>query len=70
MAGLFIAITGLVFGIICSRTAMKFDRFPKNWFLIGFISGPVGLLMLYILTRIKSGNYEAGVPDRAILGTE
>ncbi|HOI28889.1 MAG TPA: hypothetical protein PLZ15_03945 [Melioribacteraceae bacterium] len=70
MAGLFIAITGLVFGTLCSKAAIKFDRFPKNWFLIGFISGPIGLAMLYIIARIKSGDYEAGVLDRTILGTE
>lgn len=70
MTGLLFAISGLVFGSLCSKAAMKYDRFPKNWFLIGFISGPVGLLMLYIISRIKSGNYQAGVLDSTIFGTE
>lgn len=54
MLGLWFAISGLIFGSLCSITAKKQDRFPKNWFLIGFVSGPIGLILINLLPRLKN----------------
>lgn len=56
MFGLWLAISGLFFGTICSYFAKKYDRFPKNWFLVGFISGPLGLLIIVLLQKLNEGN--------------
>jgi hypothetical protein len=53
MIGLWLAISGLIFGALCSYSAKKQERFTKNWFLIGFILGPIGLLIINILPRLR-----------------
>lgn len=53
MLGLWLAISGLIFGSLCAYYAKKQERYTKNWFLIGFVSGPIGLLILKVLPQLK-----------------
>lgn len=55
MLGLWLAILGLVFGSLCAFHAKKQERYTKNWFLIGFVSGPIGLLIIYLLPKLNEG---------------
>lgn len=68
MLGLWLAISGLFFGTICSYIAKKHDRFPKNWFLVGFITGPLGLLMIILLPKLNEDNLSIEDGNRTILG--
>lgn len=52
MLGLWLAILGLVFGSLCAYHAKKQERYTKNWFLIGFVSGPIGLLVINLLPKL------------------
>jgi uncharacterized membrane protein len=56
MLGLWLAISGLFFGTLCSYIAKRYDRFPKNWFLVGFITGPLGLLMIILLPKLSEND--------------
>lgn len=55
MLGLWLAILGLVFGSLCAFHAKKQERYTKNWFLIGFVFGPIGLLIIYLLPKLNEG---------------
>lgn len=68
MLGLWLAISGLFFGTICSNIARKYGRFPKNWFLFGFITGPLGLLIIIFLPKLNSGNLSIEDNNVTILG--
>lgn len=69
MIGLWLAISGLIFGSLCSYAAKKQERFTKNWFLIGFVSGPIGLLVLNILPRLNE-EFENIEDDHSLLSID
>ncbi len=53
MERLLLAIAGLIFGTLCSVYAKKKNRYAKNWFLTGFVAGPIGLMLISILPDIN-----------------
>ncbi len=53
MERLLIAILGLLFGSLCSIQAKKKNRFTKNWFLTGFLTGPIGLTLISFLPNLN-----------------
>lgn len=46
MTGLYFSIIGLIFGSLCSYKAKKNEYCTKNWFLVGFVLGPLGLIII------------------------
>ncbi|MDQ7816317.1 MAG: hypothetical protein RDU14_04780 [Melioribacteraceae bacterium] len=68
MLGLWLALSGLFFGTLCSYIAKKYDRFPKNWFLVGFISGPLGLLLIILLSKLNEDELSIEESIRTMLG--
>lgn len=53
MERLLIATLGLLFGSLCSIQAKKKNRFTKNWFLTGFLTGPIGLTLISFLPNLN-----------------
>lgn len=49
MIGFWISIYGMLFGTLCSLKAKEKNRYPKNWFTLGFIFGVFAYLFLIML---------------------
>lgn len=42
-------IAGIILGFLCAYLAISRGRSPYNWFFIGFLTGLIGLIVLYFL---------------------
>lgn len=58
MERLLIAILGLLFGMLCAIQAKKKNRFTKNWFLTGFVTGPIGFMLISIMPDLSEQKSE------------
>ncbi|MEW6194341.1 MAG: hypothetical protein AB1521_04185 [Bacteroidota bacterium] len=60
MEKLLLSIGGLIFGALCSIYAKKKNRYAKNWFLAGFVAGPIGLIIISILPSLDDQETTVG----------
>lgn len=44
-----VLFTGVIFGSACRSIALSKGRDGASWFLIGFLTGVIGLLFVYVL---------------------
>ena len=47
-------LSWILLGALCSRIARQRNRHPGGWFVIGFILGVFGIILLFILPKKKS----------------
>lgn len=56
-------VTGMVFGSTCRSIALSKGRDGHGWFLIGLLTGVIGLLFVYMLPSLSEGRMSAAAPS-------
>ncbi|OVE80087.1 hypothetical protein BVY01_00925 [bacterium I07] len=56
-------IFGVVCAIICADIAESRGRQPRRWFVAGFILGPLGILLLFMLPKNDNSAGKGDTPN-------